>query len=84
MRTHDIVKVPVYPEMKEIDPRACKGNIPYYSFFSREAVEALKEYLSGRRRVFGDIADEEPLFVSTSVNVPLEIRRSTPVKKEHP
>jgi len=35
LKVLEIVKVPVYPEMKEMDPRACKGNIPYYSFFSR-------------------------------------------------
>ena len=81
LETLEIVKVPVYPEMKEIDPRACKGNIPYYSFFSKEAVKALKEYSSERREMFGNIADEEPLFASTSANVPPEVRRSTPVKR---
>jgi integrase len=40
----DIVKVPVYPEMKDVDSDACKGNVPYYSFLSKEAVKVLREY----------------------------------------
>lgn len=77
----DVVKVPVYPEMKEVDPAACKGNIPYYTFISREAVEALREYLEERRSVYGGLEDDEPLFCSESTNVPPEVRRRTPVKK---
>ena len=81
LKVLEIVKVPVYPEMKEMDPRACKGNIPYYSFFSREAVNAVRDYLDDRCKVFGSIENDEPLFASTSTNVPLEVRRSTPVKR---
>jgi integrase len=81
LRTLEVVKVPVYPEMKQIDPRACKGNIPYYSFFSKEAVNALREYLDERSKESENIADEEPLFASTSTNVPAIVRRSTPVKR---
>ena len=40
----DIIKVPVYPEMKKVDPSACKGNIPYYSFLSKEAAQAPVSY----------------------------------------
>lgn len=81
LKTLDVVKVSVYPEMKQIDPRACKGNIPYYSFFSKEAVNTLNDYLDERTRESGKIDDQEPLFASTSTNVPLEVRRSTPVKR---
>ncbi len=77
----DIVKVPVYAEMKLVDPGGCKGNIPYYSFISKEAVEALQEYLQQRRKLYGSIEDDEPLFASTSTNVPLQVRRRTHVKK---
>ncbi len=79
--TSEAVKVPVYPEMKEVDPRACKGNIPYYTFFSKEAVSSLREYLSERKKEFGNIGGDEPLFASTSVNVPKEVRRNTPAKR---
>jgi len=77
----DIIRVPVYPDMKKVDPGACKGNISYYSFLSREAVQALREYLEERRRKYGGIGEDEPLFISTSTNVPPEKRRRTPVKR---
>jgi integrase len=76
-----ILKVPVYPEMKKIDPGACKGNIPYYSFLSVEATDALKEYLDERRTHYGGISDNEPLFASTCTNVAPEKRKWTPVKR---
>ena len=77
----DVVKVPVYPEMKELVPDACKGRIPYYSFISREASEALRDYLAGREAQYGEYLKEEPLFVSTSSNFPPDKRRKSPVKK---
>jgi len=76
----DVIRVPVYPEMKKVDPGACKGNISYYSFLSK-AVQALREYLEERRRKYGGIGEDEPLFISTSTNVPPEKRRCTPVKR---
>ena len=76
-----VIKIPVYPEMKSVDPAACKGNIPYYTFISPEAVEALREYLEERKRRFGEITDEEPLFCSDSNQVPREKQRFTPVSK---
>jgi len=76
-----VVRIPVNPEMKRVDPGACKGNIPYYSFISRETVEALQEYLAERRELYGNIYDDEPLFASTSTNVPATVRRHTLVKK---
>jgi len=81
LERYEVVKVPVYPEMKQVDPRACKGNIPYYSFFSKETVVALKEYLNERRSLFGEIEADEPLFASTSSNVPSEVRRRTHAKR---
>jgi len=78
----DIVKVPVYPEMKMVDPGACKGNIFYYSFFSRETVEAIREYLDERRKTYENIDNEEPLFVSTSKTLRPEARRRTLVMKK--
>jgi integrase len=76
-----VIKIPVYPEMKKVDPAACKGDIPYYTFIDAETVKALKEYLEERKQRFGDIADEEPLFCSDSNQVPREEQRRTPVSK---
>ena len=78
----DIVKVPVYPEMKRVDPGACKGNIPYYSFLSPETVEAVHEYCAERKKTYGDINESEPLFASTSRNLSPEVRCNTPVMKK--
>ncbi len=78
----DIVKVPVYPKMKEVDPSACKGNIPYYSFLSREAVQALREYVDERRRIYGDIEDDEPIFASETTNIDPDKRRKITVMKK--
>jgi len=77
----EAVRIQIYPEMKTVDPSACKGNIPYYTFINKDAVEALREYLEERVNKFGDIKDEEPLFCSDSNQVPLEKQRLTPVSK---
>jgi len=70
------VMVPVYPDMKEVDPGACKGGIPYYTFISSEAAEALREYLAERRHLHLD----QPLFCSETTNIPEERRTWIPVK----
>lgn len=76
-----VVKIPVYPEMKRVDPAGCKGDIPYYTFIDQETVKALREYLEERKKRFGDVADEEPLFCSDSNQIPREEQRLTPVSK---
>jgi integrase len=56
--------IPVYPEMKEIEPNACKGGIPYYTFTCDEATYAIKLYVKERIEKYGNIEDHEPLFCS--------------------
>ncbi|MDV3292662.1 MAG: tyrosine-type recombinase/integrase [Nitrososphaerales archaeon] len=58
----DTVLVPVYPEMKRVLNKACKNNIPYFTFFDALSAGALKSYLRDRERRFGKIGDEEILF----------------------
>jgi len=77
----EVIKIPVYPEMKKVDPAACKGNIPYYTFIDPETTKALKEYIQERREKQGEIGDNEPLFCSDSNQVPREKQRFTPVSK---
>lgn len=77
----EIIRIPVYPEMKRVDPAACKGNIPYYTFMSCEATMALREYIRERIEEYGSIGDDELLFCSDSNNVPREKRRFTPMSK---
>lgn len=59
-----IIRVPIYPEMKDVDPDACKNGIPYYVFFCEEAVEAIRLYLQNRAEKYGPIEDNDPLFSS--------------------
>jgi len=58
------IMLPVYTEMKKIDPGACKGNIPYYSFTCDEATQALQLYLKERIDKYGEMENSQPLFCS--------------------
>lgn len=56
--------VPVYPEMKNRVPDACKGDIPYFSYLSSTASDALRVYLAERMEQFGKPDNTDPLFHS--------------------
>lgn len=56
------LKIPVYPEMKQVLVHACKGNVPYYTFITQEAVDALKLYLRELEGQIGKIGDNDVLF----------------------
>lgn len=56
--------IPVYPQMKLVDPAACKGNIPYFGFVCDEATESIMLYLRERKEKYGEISSSEPLFIS--------------------
>lgn len=73
----NVIKIEVYPEMKKLDPKACKGDIPYYTFVDSTTVKTLREYLEERREKFGSIEDEEPLFCSDSNALTPEEQRRT-------
>jgi site-specific recombinase XerD len=68
--------IPVYPEMREIEPNACKGGIPYYTFMSDEATQALRLYLKEREGRHGAIDGPEPLFCSEYNQISREVRRT--------
>jgi len=63
-RGEPYIMIPVYPELKERIPDACKGRIPYYTFASAEAGEALRSYLRDREEKYGLIGQDDPLFHS--------------------
>jgi site-specific recombinase XerD len=67
--------VPIYPEMKLIDPFACKGNIPYFMFASDEATQSLRLYLRERKEKYGSVSGAEPLFTSDFNQVDRNDRR---------
>ena len=60
----ECIRIPVYPEMKERVPDACKGSIPYYGFVCAEATNSVQAYLKERKERFGTLKLEEPLFCS--------------------
>jgi site-specific recombinase XerD len=70
------ILIPVYPEMKLIDPYACKGNIPYFTFANDEATQALRLYLLERREKYREILSHEPLFVSNYNQIDQSERKS--------
>ena len=74
-RGYSIVKVPVYPEMKNRIPEACKNNVSYFTFASEEAVKALRLYLEDRRRRYGIVEPQEPLFCSEYNQISSDRRR---------
>jgi integrase len=75
----DIIMISVYPEMKQVDPAACKGGIPYYSFLCDEGTQALRLYLEDRKERFGGISEQEPLFCTEHNQLPREERRKRPI-----
>ena len=79
----DTVFVPIYPEMKKLDDRACKGNIPYYSFFDRLSTQALRAYLRERERQHGKTEDEMVLFMTTPSRARTSFQRAAykPISK---
>jgi integrase len=64
----EVIRLPVYHEMKRIDPDACKNDVPYYSFISKDASRILRTYVSEVRRKLGEIDDQMPLFTGERVD----------------
>lgn len=61
----DCLMVPVYPEMKKIDPAGCKNDIPYYTFISKDATAAIRQYRKVHEEFFGrEVDPAEPIFCS--------------------
>jgi integrase len=73
------VMIPVYPEMKEVDPNACKGGKPYYTFTCDEATQALKLYIKERKEKHGSIEGSEPLFCSEYNQLQKDDRKRKPL-----
>jgi len=69
------IMIPVYPEMKEVEPNACKGGKPYYTFTCDEATQALKLYTKERKEKHGSIEAFEPLFCSEYNQIQKDYRR---------
>ncbi len=75
----DIIMILVYPEMKHVDPAACKGGIPYYTFLCDEGTHALRLYLEDRKERFGSVSDHDPLFCTEYNQIPRADRSQKPI-----
>ena len=73
----DNIMIPVYPEIKLVNPNACKNNIPYYTFICDEAAQAIKLQLREREEKYDKILPYEPLFASDYNQIPRDERGST-------
>jgi integrase len=75
------IRVHVTEELRRILPDACKEGVEYWTFFGREASEALRQYIAYRKETQGGIEDEELLFPSDSRQIPREMRGRVPMDK---
>lgn len=71
--------IKVEPEWNRRIPGACKNNIPYYTFTSRAATEAIWDMLEERRKIYGEVKSDEPLLATTYNQIPKEDRRFRPL-----
>jgi len=72
------IVIPITLELKEQVNEACKCRRQHYKLLFPEGVEALKDYLVERERLYGTIADDEPLFASHGKNLPEGVWRRQP------
>jgi len=77
------VKVHVTGDLRKVLPDACKENVDYWTFFGKEASEALKRYLGWRRERYGRIDDEELLFPSEARTLTKEEGLRRPMDQWH-
>jgi integrase len=56
------IRIHVNSEFRQRIPQACKEDAEYYTFFGKEATQALREYLEWRVIEQGKIGENEPLF----------------------
>lgn len=77
------IRVHVTGRLREVVPEACKEGVDYWTFFGREACEALRQYLDWRREKYGGIEDDELLFPSEYKSLPKERRLREPMDQWH-
>ena len=76
------LKINVHPDMKKIVPAACKGAIPYYTFISSEAVEALRNYKRFITEKYGIDPGQIIFFSDNRRKAARARRRFTPIGKD--
>jgi len=66
--------IAIYPQMKKINPSACKNNTPYYGFTDTTGTKTLIDYLIWRIDKYGFIPDDAPLFATEYNRISLQKR----------
>jgi integrase len=61
-KDNNIITIKVDSKLRQRIPEACKEDVEYFTFFGKEATQALKEYIEWRIKKYGQIGKEEPLF----------------------
>lgn len=56
------ISIHVNSEFSQRVPQACKEDAEYFTFFGKEATQALKDYMEWRVNKYGKIDENEPLF----------------------
>jgi len=69
--------IAICPEMKEINPSACKNNTPYYGFTDETGTKAIIDFLIWRIDKYGFIPDDAPLFETEYNQISLQKRNIT-------
>jgi integrase len=77
------INVHVTGDLRRILPDACKENVDYWTFFGREASEALRRYIAWRKEKYGKIDDDELLFPSEARTLTREVGLRKPMDQWH-
>ncbi len=59
-----ILVIDVEANLNQRIPGACKNNVPYFTFTSKIATEAIESMLKEREGIFGSYSSDDPLFIS--------------------
>jgi integrase len=78
-RNEKFLAIIVDEVMKKHVNRACKNNIPYYTFLPPTVTECLQLHLRNMERKYGTLRDTQPIFHTENRRIPLSDRLKTPI-----
>ena len=79
----DPIKVHVTGDLRRVLPDACKENVDYWTFFGREASEALRRYIAWRKEKYDRVDVDELLFPSEARTLTREEGLRKPMDQWH-
>jgi integrase len=78
-RGEECLVIIVHEVMKNRIPNACKNRLYYYTFIPPRVTHDLRLYLAERKEKYGEILDDEPLFITENRRMHFSERRKTPI-----